>query len=95
MSGSGRNSVKAPGEKLLRVSLDEEGGLVRRVSLSGDFFAYPEEGLRYIEKSLEGLPVKEDVLLEAIRITLRERGIELLGISAETIARAVAGARGA
>lgn len=89
----GRYCVKEPGEKLLRVSLDEDDGRVRGISLSGDFFAYPEEGLRYIEDSLEGLPLREDALLEAVRVTLRERGIELLGMSAETIARAVVGAR--
>jgi lipoate---protein ligase len=47
---------KTPGGKLVRVEFEIEGGTLRNVEVSGDFFLYPEDSLFPITRSLEGAP---------------------------------------
>jgi len=47
---------KVPGGKLVVVDLDEADGLLRNVSVSGDFFLDPDEALSRITGAIEGLP---------------------------------------
>ena len=50
----GQASYKVPGGKLLnaKVSFDKK---IKKVQLTGDFFAYPEEGILWIESALVGI----------------------------------------
>lgn len=81
---------KAPGGKLARLCIDEDGS----VTLSGDFFIHPEEGVHYIERALSQLD--GDASLESIEASIlkaiSERGIELIGLDAGVIARLYKGA---
>jgi lipoate-protein ligase A len=81
---------KTPGGKLIAVEFDVEGGRLRRVAVTGDFFLYPEDALELIVAALEGSPAD----LSAAEIADRVRsaippGAELLGTSPEAIATAV------
>jgi lipoate-protein ligase A len=49
---------KAPGG-LIRASTEVRDGIVANVSLSGDFFFYPEEKLAQLEVTLTNVPVEE------------------------------------
>ncbi len=55
----GKSVLKVPGGKLLRVEVEHEAGIVKRVELTGDFFIYPEESLAELEKALAGCEVDE------------------------------------
>lgn len=85
--------MKEKGEKLLRLSLDVEGNVIRAARLSGDFFIHPEEGAGAIEERLAGLPMDEAAILAAVRAVVAERSLELIGLSPETIARAALSAK--
>ena len=76
-----RRTVKVPGGKLLRLTVDIEDGVLVSVSLRGDFFAHPEEGFDRAEASLAGIPAArfEPTLREA----LSREGVELFGLSAD------------
>lgn len=50
---------KAKGGKLLRLSLEVEGGVVKAIGVRGDFFAHPEELFDELEASLVGCRVEE------------------------------------
>lgn len=78
--------VKAPGEKLLRVSLDLGGGVVRAARISGDFFIHPEEGVLLLEKALCGAPEWDELVLR-LQSVIDAGGLELVGVSIESIAR--------
>ena len=81
---------KTPGGKLVVVDFAVEGGALRRVRVSGDFFLYPEEALSDITAALDGLPVALSVSEFAEQVLLAmPRGTELLGSSPEAIATAV------
>ncbi len=57
---------KAP-KGVIKVELEMANGRISRVSLSGDFFMYPEEAIEELERSLEGVEVNKEALLVAVR----------------------------
>ncbi|HDP80546.1 MAG TPA: biotin--protein ligase [Spirochaetes bacterium] len=85
--------IKRENEKLLRVAVDVVDGALRSLELSGDFFIHPEEGVETLQARLIGLPPDEKVLAPVIKRCLAENAIELVGLSAATIAAAIARAR--
>jgi lipoate-protein ligase A len=87
---SGRmTEEKVPGGKLARLSIAQG-----KVTLSGDFFIYPGEGIFLIEEMLSRLDGSET--LEAVETLLtdvvRENKLELVGLDPEAIARLFVGA---
>jgi len=81
---------KTPGGKLVVVDVEVQGGNLRQVEVSGDFFLYPEESLAAITGALDGLPASADemAIAQAIDGAL-PAGTELLGTSPRGIAIAV------
>jgi hypothetical protein len=57
---------KAPGG-LIKVELELEGDKISHVSLSGDFFMYPEDALEQLEQTLIGVKVDEKSLLKEVQ----------------------------
>lgn len=79
---------KPPGAKLLRLTLDWDGAVVRRACIRGDFFAHPEEGFDEAEAALSGVPVAS--IGEAFGRELSARGVELYGLSPAAVGEAAA-----
>jgi len=81
---------KTPGGKLVVADFAVEGGALRAVTISGDFFLYPDEALRDITGALEGAPsaASEAELAARVRDALPAEAT-LLGFSPEAIGRAV------
>jgi lipoate---protein ligase len=88
-----KNTVKHSGEKLLRVAVTAENGCIVRLDLSGDFFIYPEDGVDRLEMSVKGCAIAENEILNRMRDTINDAGMELVGLTPETIASAILGAR--
>jgi lipoate-protein ligase A len=81
---------KTPGGKLVRVDFDVRDGGLRDVVVSGDFFLYPDEALRDITGSLDGLPPDLSATDLAAHIAgAIPPGTEWLGSSPEALAIAV------
>ncbi|MFO7546628.1 MAG: hypothetical protein R6W77_14135 [Trueperaceae bacterium] len=81
---------KTPGGKLVVVDLDIDGGALRNVEVSGDFFLEPAEALDDIVGALEGAPAAADERELARRITANLcEGAELMGFTPEAVAIAV------
>jgi len=76
-------SGKPQGSKLIRVSAEMEMrsgvSIVRSLSVTGDFFALPEEGFEAVEASLHDLPLAR--LAEDFEAAMQAGGVSLLGIS--------------
>ncbi len=84
--GAARVRRRCVGGKTVDVEVEVEAGRLRRVVISGDFFAYPEGALEAFEESLSGVEPSRDEVLKVIR----KFGIEFLGASAEEIADMIA-----
>jgi lipoate---protein ligase len=78
---------KVPHGKLLAVSVEHDGGCIRSVLITGDFFVHPEEGLELIERSLAGIdgPVHPQELEERISEASEGR-MELIGFQPSDLA---------
>ena len=81
---------KTPGGKLIAVDFEVADEKLRDVSVTGDFFLYPEEALADLAGALDGLSVElsESEIAEQVRAAM-PRGAELLGSSPEAIGAAV------
>jgi len=80
-----KSVYKVPNGKLLKIFLDysEEDNLIRSVSITGDFFAYPEEAIEIMEDKLKDTILDRSFLLEKIQSVIREYNIEFIGLNAE------------
>ncbi len=81
---------KTPGGKLVVVDLEVDGGSLKNVEVSGDFFLEPAEALSDIIEALNGAAAdaSEASLANLIMAQLRP-GAEMLGFDAAGIATAV------
>lgn len=77
--------------KLLKIFVDYDEK-IRKITITGDFFMHPEEGIETLQKGLEGTPVDK----EAIKNRLDEllSGFEAYGFDSEQLANAIAAACG-
>jgi hypothetical protein len=79
---------KAEGRKLLRLTLEWNGGVVMRADIRGDFFAHPEEGFDEAESALIGAPVAD--LGRTFASELASRGVVLFGLTPDDVGEAAA-----
>jgi lipoate-protein ligase A len=77
---------KAPGG-LIRASTEVRDGVVANVSLSGDFFFYPEEKLSELEATLADVPIEE--VEQTIARFYEEHDIKSPGVTPVDFAQAV------
>ncbi|MFJ3956621.1 biotin/lipoate A/B protein ligase family protein [Arthrobacter sp. NPDC090010] len=86
---------KVPGGKLVVADLQTAGGVLEKVSISGDFFLEPDEALDAINSALLGAPTDaaSAVLAARIRDALPVN-TQLFGITPEGVATAVRRALG-
>lgn len=88
-----RGEMKTPGGKLVAVEFRVENDQLVDVTITGDFFLYPEEALPLLAASLQGAPVGagEADLTSRVAELLdqKEDEISLIGTSPEAIATAV------
>ena len=86
-----KSVYKIPNGKLLKVFLDydPEKNLIKEISITGDFFVYPEETVELIEKELRGIRIDKDVLLSKIKSIIEREGIEFIGLDAEGLTEGI------
>jgi hypothetical protein len=88
---------KAP-KGVIKVELEMDGEKISRVSISGDFFMYPEEALGELEKALAGVAAERGALLKAVEGFYRETGAETPMVEpghwVEAVLRAAGGGQG-
>ncbi len=85
---------KVPGGKLVAADLEVDGGTMRSVRISGDFFLEPDDALERIDGALTGLP--EDADMATLSATVRDAvgDAEMIGFTPEAVATAVRRALG-
>ena len=94
-----QGQYKTPGGKLVAVDFEVVDGLLRQVTVHGDFFLYPDDAFAALAGALEGAPAGLDEAALAARVRAAiPAGAELVGTSPEAIAiavnRGLAGAKG-
>ncbi|GHT97416.1 hypothetical protein FACS1894142_1900 [Spirochaetia bacterium] len=75
---------KPVGCKLIRLSADIDGDMVRSIQIRGDFFASPEEAFDAAESRLVDIPIAE--FAHRFDCRMAEAGAELSGINGQGVA---------
>ena len=70
----GYAEFKAP-KGLIKVEVELAGDIISRISISGDFFMYPEEALERLEKALVGAKAERKSLLATVHRFYTSTGI--------------------
>lgn len=81
---------KVSGGKMLRVKIEGDGK-IESISITGDFFLYPEEALPAIEKSLTGKAFGTSIedYAEDISEVLYQTEANFVGVSPQDIAETI------
>lgn len=92
----GYAEFKAP-KGVIKVELELSGDVISLISLSGDFFMYPEDALEELERALMGVRTDRGSLLEAVRRFYDSMGVRTPMVEpehwVEAILRAAGGSR--
>ena len=84
---------KAP-KGVIKVQLELAGSKISRISLSGDFFMYPEEAIEKLEQVLRGVETTKEALTTAIRNFYSETGAQTPMVELEHWVEAILRAAG-
>jgi lipoate-protein ligase A len=80
---------------LIRSFVAAENGIIKDITISGDFFMFPEEALFIMLEQLKGKPANRAALLKNIEETYKKENIQSPGTSpsdfAESIMKALEG----
>jgi len=80
---------------LIRSFVTSENGIIKDITISGDFFMFPEEALFIIVEQLKGTPANRAALLKHIEETYKKQNIQSPGTSpsdfVESIMKALEG----
>ena len=66
---------KAP-KGVIKVELELKSETISRISLSGDFFMYPEDALERLERALVGVKAGRESLLAAVQSFYNSTGAQ-------------------
>lgn len=80
---------KVPNGKLLKLFFTVENNLISQITISGDFFLYPEESITFLEQALLNQPLDEKILKDRLDETLEKNKIELFGLDSASIVHAI------
>jgi lipoate---protein ligase len=64
---------------LIRSFVTLEGGSIKKVTISGDFFLFPEEAIFRILENLKGIPAKREDIQKNIEETYEKENINSPG----------------
>lgn len=83
-------SQKVKEGKIVKVEVEFEG-VITRIKITGDFFLHPEDVLDDIEKTIAGLKRDSsfDTLALKIQNIVKDRDIQMIGISPESLASVI------
>ena len=80
---------KVPDGKLLKVFLEKEEERIQTITITGDFFMYPEEKIEELERMLVGEELHEEKLHRSIQTFVEQEGLELFGVDIESLVQVI------
>ncbi len=84
---------KVPNGKLLKIFVEESGGKIDSIKITGDFFLYPEENIEKLETYLCGCELQKEALAAKIGEFLRTTPTNFFGLDTESLVSTVLSAQ--
>ena len=82
-----KGSYKAA--KLIKISMEIENNIIKYIRITGDFFMYPEDSIRKLEKILIGAPLNKSALYSKISEFFHNEDVQVPLISPEDFVKAI------
>ncbi len=89
----GYAEFKAP-KGVIKVELELTNDAISKVSISGDFFMYPEDALERLEQTLVGVKADRESLLRAVKLFYSSTGVQTPMVEPEHWVEAILRAAG-
>ena len=86
-----KSVYKIPNGKLLKINLNynENTNKIIDLNITGDFFAYPEEAIEFIENELKNTVMENDILYRKIESIIKKNMIQFIGLDSEGITKGI------
>lgn len=86
-----KSIYKVPNGKLLKIFLefDEKKNSIKNITITGDFFAYPEEAIETMEDNLKNTLLNREILLKKINSIIKRNNIEFIGLNSEGLTEGI------
>ena len=86
-----KSIYKVPNGKLLKIFMeyDEKSNSISSISITGDFFAYPEEAIEVMEDKLRNTSLEREILFKKINSVIKENDMEFIGLDAEGLTEGI------
>lgn len=86
-----KSVYKIPNGKLLKVFIeyDEKKDIIKNIKLTGDFFAYPEEGIEFVENNLKNKKFDPDTISTIIDMVIKKNNIQFIGLNVEGLTNGI------
>ncbi len=81
----GKYVLKVENGKVIKTFLHYDGGKIKGIKITGDFFAYPEEEIDRLEAELVGTGLDRDAVMKKIDEFFRKNDVVLFGIDSESL----------
>ena len=80
---------KVEGGKLLRIKAEYDETMIAQVTITGDFFLYPEDAISLLEQKCSNIErdFDVDILANDLNAFVTRHEIELIGITPKAIAQ--------
>jgi len=84
-------TYKVPNGKLLKIFLtyNDKNKVIEEISITGDFFAYPEESIFNLEKTLVNTEISKEILFNKIRLFVDKNNVEFIGLNEEELTKGI------
>lgn len=76
---------KVPNGKLLKIFLEDSGGAITSIKITGDFFTYPEENIEKLETHLSGTALTKESLTKKVEEFLQNNSTTFFGLDVESL----------
>lgn len=82
---------KVPNGKLVKiqVSYDDHSKKIESISITGDFFAYPEEAIEDLETHLHDIKLDQSILNKTIQDFIDDHHVQFIGLDAESLTKTI------
>lgn len=74
---------------MVKLLAEVEGGRLKGIKITGDFFIHPEESLELLEKELVGRSTEVEELYVTIAAFFQANEVEAFGLDARSLAKAL------
>ena len=89
----GKATYKVENGKMIKVSLEDSGGKIQEIKITGDFFLHPEEFIEVLEHSLVGLTLEKSNLLMKIKNMTKKHKVVLIGATIDDLVQCIINAK--